>query len=75
MSGSRDSKTVDPNSILLLNNKSVLIHLPEPRLLGQKFAKYIGLNPRILKRYKENKDIIYDVIFIIYSSQGEPKES
>ena len=27
------------------------------------FAKYIGLNPRILKQYKKNNDIIYDVIF------------
>ena len=39
-------------------------YLPEPRLLGQKFAKYIGLNPRILKQYKENNYIIYDVIFM-----------
>ena len=41
-----------------------MIHLPESRLLGQKFAKYIGLSPRVLEQYKKNNDIIYDVIFI-----------
>ena len=32
--------------------------------IKKSLAKYIGLNPRILKQYKENNYIIYDVIFM-----------
>ena len=58
------SKSIEILIQFLFNSKRVLIHLPESRLLGQKFAKYIGLSPRVLKHYKKNNDIIYDVIFI-----------
>ena len=58
------SKSIEILIQFLFNSKRVLIHLPESRLLGQKFAKYIGLSPRVLKQYKKNNDIIYDVIFI-----------
>ena len=58
------SKTIEILIQFLFNSKRVLIHLPESRLLGQKFAKYIGLSPRVLEQYKKNNDIIYDVIFI-----------